>query len=392
MAQERKIIHIDMDAFFASVEQRDHPELRGQAIAVGHDGPRGVVATASYEARRFGVHSAQPIVTAKRLCPHLIIVPGHYAIYKEVSAQMHDIFHEYTDLIEPISLDEAFLDVTHAKTGQTLATDIAREIKQKIRQRLQLTASAGISYCKFLAKIASDLHKPDGLTVIHPARAQAFIDHLRIEKLWGVGPRTAEHLHRLGIFTGADLRGCSLPYLTERFGKMGQVLYNFARGIDTRPVEPTRIRKSVGCEQTYEHDLTTAEQLDEALRHAADELLRRLQRTHFHGQTLTLKVKFADFQQITRSKVMENRLTPCPPRRTGGESVGAPEFTSLLPLARQLLAEADIGGRPVRLIGLSVSYSARQEAELSHLLEANDSSPTEPQWTQLELDFLPWEE
>ncbi len=358
-----------MDAFFASVEQRDFPELRGKPIVVGHDGPRSVVATASYEARPFGVHSAQPIATAKRLCPNLIIVPGRYHVYKEVSAQMHEIFHEYTDLIEPISLDEAFLDVTQSKTGQTTAVEIAREIKQKIRQRLQLTASAGVSYCKFLAKIASDLRKPDGLATIHPSRAQEFIDGLSIEKFWGVGPRTAEALHQYGIFKGADLRQKPLPYLIERFGKMGGVLYNFARGIDLRPVEPTRERKSVGCEQTFETDLTGAAHLKEALEQLAAELSRRLQRTQFRGATLTLKVKFADFQQITRSLTLPEPVEP--------------DAARILELALIILQDPTTTIQPIRLMGLSVSHSAHDEA---------DSSAQGNNYTQLEFDFLPWED
>lgn len=380
MDGQRKIIHIDMDAFFASVEQRDNPSLRGRPLAVGYDGPRGVVSTASYEARRFGVHSAQAMATAKRLCPSLVIVPGRYSVYKEVSAQMHDIFHEYTDLIEPISLDEAFLDVTEPKTGPQLATEIAREIKQKIREQLHLTASAGISYCKFLAKIASDLHKPDGLTVIHPARAQAFINQLRVERLWGVGPRTAEALHRYGIFTGKDLHERSLLYLTERFGKMGAVLYNFARGIDNRPVQPTRIRKSVGCERTFEHDLQHEEEFEEALAQAADELVRRLERTHFQGQTLTLKVKFADFHQITRSLTLE------------GQQTIAADADAILPLARQLFYDSQAAVQSIRLIGLTVSYSASQESALAHALAENAADGLTEQWVQLELPFRPWEE
>lgn len=372
MSVERKIIHIDMDAFFASVEQRDHPELRGLPIAVGHDGPRGVVATASYEARRFGIHSAQPVVTAKRLCPHLIIVPGRYSVYKQVSAEMHAIFHEYTDLVEPISLDEAFLDVTVNKANEALAVDIARAIKEKIRTRLHLTASAGVSYCKFLAKIASDLRKPDGLTTLHPSRAQAFIDTLRVEKFWGVGPHTAEALHRYGIFTGKDLRQHSLHYLTERFGKFGHALYDFARGIDNRAVEPTRVRKSVGCEQTFESDLLHPDQLDAALCLLAEEEVRRLQRADFRGHTLTLKVKFADFQQITRSLSVGEQEVPL--------SASTPD--ALRSLARQLLAEADIRGKAVRLMGLSVSHSS---------VDADDETHSTAQWRQLEFDFLPWE-
>ena len=360
--EERKIIHIDMDAFFASVEQRDRPELRGLPIAVGYDGPRGVVATASYEARKYGVHSALPMATAKRRCPGLVVVEGRYKVYKEVSHAMHDIFHEYTDLIEPISLDEAFLDVTENKPGIDLAVEIAKEIKRKIRERLQLTASAGVSYNKFLAKIASDQRKPDGLTVIHPARAQRFIDGLRIEKFWGVGPRTAEQMHRLGIFTGADLRQKSLPYLTERFGKMGHVLYGFARGEDPRPVVSEWVRKSVSCEHTFERDLSDDEELDERLRRIVDDLVGRLQRSGFQGQTLTLKVKFHDFQQITRSHTVDYILQP--------------DAEVLLPMARQILAEVDYARHPIRLLGLGVGNPHDEEPPSTH-----------GRWVQLEFDF-----
>lgn len=358
-----------MDAFFASVEQRDFPELRGKPIVIGHDAPRGVVATASYEARPFGVHSAQSVATAKKLCPNLIIVPGRYAVYKDVSAQMHTIFHEYTDIIEPISLDEAFLDVTENKTGQPLAVDIAREIKQKIRQKLQLTASAGVSYCKFLAKIASDLHKPDGLTTIHPSRAQQLIQQLPVEKFWGVGPRTAEAMHRLGIFTGGHLLQKPLPYLTQRFGKMGHLLYNFARGIDTRPVEPTRERKSIGCEQTYESDLRHHDQYVEAIAQLAEELTRRLERSQFHGSTLTLKVKFHDFRQITRSMTMPQPIKP--------------DAESIRQAAVRILTEdAATTAQPIRLLGLAVSHSAH---------EGTDGAVNLGTY-QLEFNFLPWED
>ena len=366
--QERKIIHIDMDAFFASVEQRDRPELRGLPIAVGYDGPRGVVATASYEARKFGVHSALAMVTAKRRCPQLVVVEGRYKVYKEVSRAMHDIFHEYTDLIEPISLDEAFLDVTENKPGIPLAMDIAREIKQKIRERLSLTASAGVSYNKFLAKIASDLHKPDGLTVIHPDRAQQFIDRLRIEKFWGVGPRTTEQMHHLGIFTGADLRARSLSYLTERFGKMGHLLYGFARGDDPRPVVSEWERKSVSCEHTFERDLRDDAELDARLSHIVDDLVGRLQRSGFQGHTLTLKVKFHDFQQITRSQTFDHVLPP--------------EAERLLPLARRILAEVDYARHPIRLLGLGVANGHAPSA-----VEVAGELPPRPEWIQLEFDF-----
>ena len=232
MCNQRRIIHVDMDQFFAAVEQRDQPELRGLPVAVGHDGPRGVVSTAQ-----------------------LIIVEPHFQKYKEVSLQIRSIFQDYTDLIEPLSLDEAFLDVTENKKGMPLAVDIAREIKQRILETTGLTASAGVSYCKFLAKIASDWSKPNGLTVVHPDRALSFIDQLQVNRIWGVGNKTAEHMHQMGIFTGEDLRKVSLQHLVQEFGKMGRVFYDFARGVDERPVVAEWERKSVSCEQTFENDI-----------------------------------------------------------------------------------------------------------------------------------------
>jgi len=233
---ERKIIHIDMDAFFAAVEQRDNPELRGKPVAVGFDGPRGVVSTASYEARKYGVHSAQSITQAKQRCPNLIIVPCRHDYYAKISHQIHQIFQEYTDLIEPISIDEAFLDVTQNKKGIELAVDIAKEIKTRIKEATGLTASAGISYCKFLAKVASDYRKPDGICTIHPDKALDFIAQLPVEDFWGVGKKTLQKMHFMGIFNGADLRKVSEEHLVEVFGKAGHIFYDFARGIDERPV------------------------------------------------------------------------------------------------------------------------------------------------------------
>ena len=241
-----------MDAFYASVEQRDHPELRGKPLAVGHAEERGVVAAASYEARRYGVRSAMSSQKAKRLCPQLIFVPGRMEVYKSVSRQVHEIFHEYTDLIEPLSLDEAFLDVTENKQGILLAVDIAKAIKQRIREELNLVASAGVSYNKFLAKIASDFRKPDGLCTIHPDQAIDFIARLPIESFWGVGPVTARKMHLLGIHNGLQLRECSSEMLVRQFGKVGLLYYDFARGVDLRPVEAVRIRKSIGCEHPCE--------------------------------------------------------------------------------------------------------------------------------------------
>ena len=330
-----------MDAFFASVEQRNHPELRGKPIAVAHDEPRGVVSTASYEARRFGVHSAMPVVSAKRMCPSLVLVPPHFDEYKAVSAQIHSIFHDYTDLIEPISIDEAFLDVTVNKKNLPLAVDIAQEIRQRIRQELHLTASAGVSYNKFLAKIASDYRKPDGLTVIHPDRAQEFIRTLRIEQFWGVGAKTAEKMHFMGIFTGRDLLECSQKHLQEVFGKAGLTYYNFARGIDLRPVESEYVRKSVGCEQTFADDISTRAAVTIELYHAILELVRRIKKEQFEGRTLTLKVKYANFAQITRSLTQQGILT------TKDE---------ILPLAKRLLKSVSFSAaHPIRLLGLSVS-------------------------------------
>ncbi len=330
-----------MDAFFASVEQHDRPELRGKPIAIGYDGKRGVVATASYEARPYGVHSAQPISTAKRLCPHLIIVNGRHDRYKEVSRQIHKIFNEYTDIIEPLSLDEAFLDVTHNKKGIALAVDIAREIKQRIKEVTGLTASAGISYNKLLAKIASDWRKPDGLCTIHPDRALEFINNLKIEKFWGVGPKTAERMRKMGISTGADLRNVPLDQLLKAFGKSGPMFYDFARGIDNRPVIVERVRKSVGCEQTFLDDISRNSSVIIELYHVVLELIERIAHDKFEGRTLTLKVKYGDFKQITRSITGNHPLTT---------------KDDILPLAKQLLSQIDYNNEhPIRLLGLTVS-------------------------------------
>lgn len=358
-----KIIHVDMDQFFAAVEQQDNPKLKGKPIAVGHDAERGVVSTASYEARRFGVHSAQSIQLAKRLCPELIIVEPHFQRYKEVSAQLHEIFHEYTDLIEPISLDEAFLDVTENKKGIELAVDIAKEIKQRIYQTTGLTASAGVSYCKFIAKIASDWRKPDGLTVIHPDRALDFISRLTVDRIWGVGPKTAEKMHHMGIFTGLDLRNTPLNQLTEEFGKMGQVFYEFSRGIDSRPVISEWERKSVSCEQTFDNNISDNSAVTIQLYHMVLNLVGRIEKNNFEGRTLTLKVKFLDFQQITRSITVEHVLR-CK--------------DDILPLAKQLIRQVEFHSHPIRLLGLCVSNHKRV-------------TPSEPaKYTELELEFEPW--
>lgn len=356
---DRKIIHIDMDAFYASVEQRDNPDLRGKPIAVGHAELRGVVAAASYEARRYGVRSAMSSQKAKQICPELIFVPGRMEVYKEVSHQIHEIFHEYTDIIEPISLDEAFLDVTHNKPGIELAVEIAREIKRKIRERLSLIASAGVSYNKFLAKIASDYRKPDGLCTIHPDQAIEFIGKLPIEDFWGVGPVTAKRMHKLGIHNGAQLREYSLEFLTQQFGKVGALYYDFARGIDLRPVEATYIRKSIGCERTLEKDINRRSAVIIELYHTAVELVNRIKAKEFHGNTLTLKIKFHDFTQITRSLTQNRELS---------------SLNTILPLAKELLKEVDYANHPIRLIGLSVS-------------NPKDEKSTKGIWKQLSLEF-----
>lgn len=351
-----------MDAFFASVEQRDNPELRGKPIAVGFDGPRGVVSTASYEARPYGVHSAMSMAQAKRRCPQLIVVPTHFEKYKEVSQQIHAVFHEYTDLVEPISLDEAFLDVTDNKKGIELAVDIAKEIKQKILERTSLTASAGISFNKLLAKIASDMRKPNGIFTVHPDRALDFIGSLPVEKLWGVGPKTADRMHEMGVFTGAQLRCISCEHLVQVFGKMGRVYYDFSRGIDNRPVVVAYERKSVGCERTFLEDLHIDTKIIIELYHIVLELVERIERKDFRGRTLTLKLKWDATTQITRSLTQEKVL------RTKDD---------ILPLAKRLLKYTEYHDRPIRLMGLSVSSP-----------ETNDKEgQNRPQWVE---GFLPF--
>lgn len=362
-AEERKIIHVDLDAFFASVEQRDNPQLRGKPIAVGFDGERGVVSTASYEARKFGVHSAQSIQIAKRLCPQLIIVPSHFEVYKAVSQQIHDIFLDYTDIMEPISLDEAFLDVTHNKKEMDSAVEIAKEIKSRIKDELQLTASAGVSYCKFLAKVASDYRKPDGLCVIDSTMALDFIAGLRVEQFWGVGEKTAAKMHFMGISTGKDLRVCSRSHLMQEFGKVGAVFFDFARGIDERPVVADYVRKSVGCEHTFLSDIRSHSAVTIELYHTVLELMERLKKSNFQGRTLTLKIKFDDFQQITRSMSSNTKLIT---------------KNQILPMAKQLLQQVDYAHHAIRLMGLSVS-------------NPSDEPPiNRPDAIELELEFEDW--
>ena len=344
--KQRKIIHVDADAFYVSVEELDNPSLKGKPVVVGHDGPRGVVSTANYVARQYGIHSALSIAMAHRLCPSLVVVEPHFNRYKEMSRQMHDIFHEYTDIVEPLSLDEAYLDVTENKRGMDMAVDIAREIKQKIREATGLTVSAGVSYCKFLAKVASDFRKPDGLCTVHPQKALEFIDNLKVEQFWGVGEKTAQHMHNMGVFTGKQLRKLTLSQLTAQFGKMGKVFHDFARGIDDRPVITEWVRKSVGCERTYINDLTRQEDMMAELAILADELEGRLARNKFKGRTLVLKVKFSDFRQTTHS-ITENTVIE--------------HKEKIMALVGQLLEEVNFQQKDVRLLGITVTNPVEDE-------------------------------
>src|SRR5467141_450432 len=291
-----------MDAFYASVEQRDNPDLRAKPVAVGGSRERGVVAAASYEARKFGVRSAMPSVTARRKCPDLIFVKPRFEVYKEVSLQIRAIFAEYTPIIEPLSLDEAYLDVTENLKGMISATKIAEEIRARICAETQLTASAGISYNKFLAKLASDHRKPDGLFVITPDMGPEFVESLAVKKFHGIGPATAAKMARLGIATGLDLRAQSLAFLQQHFGKAGAYYYWIARGVDDRPVLANRIRKSVGAENTFPADLFTFEAARDALSPIIDKVWGHCESVGTRGRTVTLKIKYADFQQITRSQ------------------------------------------------------------------------------------------
>lgn len=304
----RKIIHIDMDAFYASVEQRDDPALRGKPVAVGGSRERSVVAAASYEARKFGVRSAMPSVTARRKCPDLIFVKPRFDVYRQVSLQIRAIFAQYTSAIEPLSLDEAYLDVTENRRGIASATEIAEQIRAQIRAETQLTASAGVSYNKFLAKLASDHRKPDGLFVITPAMGPSFVEALSVERFHGVGPATAAKMNELGILTALDLRAKDEAFLLKHFGKAGRHFYSICRGVDHRPVLANRIRKSVGAENTFPRDLTGLDDLKAELDPLVDKVWSYCDSAGVRGRTVTLKVKFADFQIITRSDRAVTRL------------------------------------------------------------------------------------
>jgi DNA polymerase IV len=336
----RKIIHIDMDAFFASVEQRDNPELIGKPIAVGGSGRRGVVAAASYEARKFGVRSAMAGSVAIRLCPQLIFVKGNYERYKEVSLQIREIFAEYTDLIEPLSLDEAYLDVTENKLNKHSATQIAEEIRLKIFEKTQLTASAGVSFTKFIAKTASDFNKPNGIKVVTPAQAPAFLDALPIEKFHGIGKVTAAKMLKLKIKNGADLKTWSAQDLMRSFGKAGQHFYKICRGEDQSPVNPHRIRKSLGAEHTFDEDLDKLEDMKAALEPLTKRVFDYMQKKENFGRTLTLKAKNENFQTHTRSKTFNSEIK---------------DLQSLTSNTFDLLENNYLNFGKVRLLGVSVS-------------------------------------
>ncbi|GAB2699416.1 DNA polymerase IV [Mucilaginibacter koreensis] len=338
----RKIIHIDMDAFYASVEQRDHPEYRGKPLVVGGlpEGRGGVVATASYEARKFGIRSAMSSKKALQLCPHALFVRPRFAVYKEVSRHIREIFSRYTDLIEPLSLDEAYLDVTEDKLGIGSAIEVAQQIKKAIHDELQLTASAGVSINKFVAKIASDINKPNGLKFIGPSSIEKFMETLPVEKFFGVGKVTAEKMKKMGLHTGADLKQLTEQQLVQHFGKVGRFYYHIVRGIDNREVQPHRETKSMGAEDTFPYDLTTLEEMNAELEKIAVLVAERLKRYNLQGRTLTLKIKYSDFKQITRSQSFTQAISEAPEIET---------------IAKQLMAAAFTEEDKVRLLGITLS-------------------------------------
>jgi DNA polymerase-4 len=342
----RKIIHVDMDAFYASVEQRDDPALRGKPVAVG-GGHRGVVAASSYEARKFGVRSAMPAVTAKRRCPELIFVKPRFDVYRTISHQIRAIFADYTDLVEPLSLDEAYLDVTEDRRALGTARAIAEDIRCRIREEVGLTASAGVSYCKFIAKLASDHRKPDGLCVITPEKGPDFVASLPVARFHGVGPVTAHKMERLGILTGADLRAWSLIQLQAHFGSSAEWYYRICRGIDEREVKPDRPYKSVSAERTFDEDLRDPERLAAELERIAGYAWVRVERAQVQGRTVTLKVKFGDFELITRSK----SFPACIPDQAAFEAAGQALLAALHPLAKG-----------IRLLGLGLHNLSEEPA------------------------------
>jgi DNA polymerase-4 len=350
----RKIIHIDMDAFFASVEQRDNPALRGKPVAVGYGAKRGVVAAASYEARKYGVRSAMPSTTAMRKCAELIFVPPRFDVYRTVSQQIREIFLDYTPLVEPLSLDEAYLDVTENRRGIPTAYATAKEIRKRIFETTNLTASAGVSYNKFLAKLASDQRKPNGQFAILPEEGPGFVEKLPVGKFHGIGPKTAEKMKNLGIITGADLRNCTLDFLHRHFGKSGGWYYEISRGEDDRPVEPERERKSSGSETTFLEDLKNPADIEAGVLEMADDVWRWCQKTGVYGRTVTVKIKFADFKIITRRN---SYPTPV--------STQAALQASALTLIRSIFPIMT----GIRLVGVTVSNFAEEAQEEMPLLD-----------------------
>jgi DNA polymerase-4 len=338
----RKIIHIDMDAFYASIEQRDHPEYRGKPICVGGspEGRGGVVATASYEARKFGIHSAMSSKRALQLCKHAIFVRPRFEVYKSVSRKIREIFHRYTDLIEPLSLDEAYLDVTEDKQQIGSAIEIATLIKQAIKDELQLTASAGVSINKFVAKVASDLDKPDGLTFIGPSKVERFVEKLPVTKFHGIGKVTAEKMKKMGIITGADLKKLSEHEMVRHFGKSGRFYFKIVRGIDTRDVIPDRETKSIGAEDTFPFDLNEIKDMFRELDKLANVVHDRLRNYRLKGRTITVKIKYSDFKIITRSKSFSDAID---------------DLDTIIETAHQLLSGTEPEGSEIRLLGISVS-------------------------------------
>lgn len=345
----RKIIHVDMDAFYASVEQRDDPSLRGLPVAVGGDGPRGVLTTCSYEARKFGCRSAMPSVTAKRLCPQLIFVRPRFPVYTAISHQIREIFRSFTPLVEPLSLDEAYLDVTADVKGIGSATRIAELIRAKIKAETGLTASAGVSYNKFIAKLASDQNKPDGICVVRPGEGAAFVAAMPVRRFHGIGPRGADKMKQLGIETGADLAAKDIHFLREHFGSQADYLYRAARGIDLRRVKADRARKSVGTERTFDHDISSGAALREQLERIVGLTWDRIERSRAEGRTVTLKLKLKDFTGLTRARSLSQ------PVRDQNEfaEIGHALLDELLPLPQ-----------PVRLMGLTLSQMVEDEPDV----------------------------
>ncbi len=353
MSRQRKIIHVDMDAFFASVEQRDNPKLKGKAVIVGgQPNSRGVVAACSYEARKFGIHSAMPCSRAYKLCPDAIFVAPRFEAYREASQRIREIFWRYASEVEPLSLDEAYLDVSYTDEFDGSATRIAQAIKQDILTDTRLIASAGVSYNKFLAKIASDMDKPDGLYLIRPEQGADFVAELAVGKFHGIGPATEQKMHKLGIFTGKDLRNYTEAQLIEKFGKSGRYYYSIARGIDERPVRSTRMRKSLGKETTFSEDMLNIADLLTHLESLAEIVFNRLEKDNLLATTLTIKVKFANFEQVTRSLTQSHVL----------------ELSEVKTLLRGLLAKTEAGKYAVRLVGVTASGFVAEAAEQAQQL------------------------